>query len=71
MALRAWSRPLVCTFLLCAPALLVRVQGHGFMFSPASRNFLGSPAGGRTEQQGVITYTPHGGNGRGEWTSSS
>lgn len=56
----------ICAYLLCAASLLVGVHGHGYLSQPPSRNFLGSPAGGRTESQGVLTYTPHGGNGRGE-----
>lgn len=53
-------------YLLCAAALLVAVQGHGFLYSPPARNWLASPRSGRTESQGILTYTPQGGNGKGE-----
>jgi predicted carbohydrate-binding protein with CBM5 and CBM33 domain len=46
---------LVALLLLC-----VQVKGHGYMFQPAARNWLGR------NSNPVITYTPHGGNGRGE-----
>jgi len=49
-----------CAHLLFAALLCVHVNAHGFMFEPASRNWLGR------NSNPVITYTPHGGNGRGE-----
>lgn len=62
---RGKSGLLACAFLFCAATLLAGVQGHGYMINPPSRNFLGSKEGGRTEPN-IITYTPHGGNGKGK-----
>lgn len=50
----------LCGHLLLAALLCVQVQGHGYMSVPPSRNWRGRNI------NPVITYTPHGGNGRGE-----
>ena len=59
---------LLCSVLLSA-LLCVQVRAHGYMSQPASRNFVGSPRSGRNLP--VITYTPHGGNGRGKPAANS
>lgn len=58
---RGTSKHVCAQLLLLAAALCcVQVQGHGYMSFPPSRNCLGR------NSNPVITYTPHGGNGRGE-----
>lgn len=57
---RQLSLQVVCGHLLLAALLRVQVHGHGYLESPPSRNWLGK------NSNPVLTYTPHGGNGRGE-----